>query len=152
MSREGRRTSESFDPPRPRPRRNGPDPRRPILWLAHGHEDRGEMYLVNATGDTLDRVVADAGGCITVDDGALSVTSDSPYAYRNVADGEAVKVEQYDGYYDLDYLLQISLLVESRGLGRLQILTPPEKGGVGELVLLWEDGEAGRHVSITKIG
>ncbi|MEX1196327.1 MAG: hypothetical protein WEB57_00505 [Pseudohongiellaceae bacterium] len=149
--KQSRRTTEPFHPPRRRPWQTSPDPRKPLLWLAKGREDDGERYLVNATGETLDQVIADVGGCITVDDDALPVTSESPYTYRNVANGEAVKVEHFDGYYDLDYLLQIVLEIQSPTLGRVIILTPPEKGGVGELVLLWEDGAAGRHVSIKEI-
>lgn len=117
----------------------------PVLWLAC---DGNELYLVNASEETLDLVTVSSGGFLTADDDVLSVDSNKAYEYRNVKPNNAVKVEEYDGYYDLDYILQVSVRVQSKGLGCLDILSPAEKGGVGETVLLWDTGEHGKHVSI----
>jgi hypothetical protein len=124
-----------------------PDTRLPVLWLAR---DGGELYLVNSSQDTLDFVIADSGGFQTVDDGVSMASAEKGYEYRDLKPNEAAKVEEYDGYYDLDYLLQVSLRVQSKSLGCLEIRSPPEKGGIGETVLLWDNGEVGKYVFLEK--
>lgn len=121
--------------------------RRPLLWIA---QEGAEMYLINATGETLDLVTAGAGGFQTIDDGVMSVSSKSRYQYEAVRPNEAVKVEEYDRVLDSDYMLQIDVEVKSAKLGYAQISTPAKKGGVGETVLLWDSGEPGKDVRITQ--
>jgi hypothetical protein len=125
-----------------------PEFRRPLLWLARAG---GDLYLVNASGGTLDSVIADMGGFTTADDGVVAVSSNENYEYTNIENGDAVKVDEYDDYYDLDYLLQVVLRVQSPQFGILEILSPIEKGGVGETVLLWDSGERGKHVGIKQL-
>ena len=125
-----------------------PETRRPILWLAR---DENEVYLVNNSQEALDFVIADSGGFQTVDDDDVeTVKNKEPYKYIDVNPSDAVKVEEYDGYYDLDYVLQIYLKVQSPILGCIEVASPAEKGGIGETVLLWDSGEAGKYVSIHK--
>ena len=71
----------------------------------------------------------------------VSVSSDNGYEYKEIIVGDAVKVEEYDGFYDLDYVLQVVIRLKSRKLGSIEIISPAEKGGVGETVLLWDTGE-----------
>ncbi len=121
--------------------------RTPIFWLAR---DRDELYFVNASKDVLDFVIADGGGFETVDDEVVTVNNVDQYEYKNVKPNDAVKVEEYDGFYDLDYLLQVSIMVQSKNYGKLEIRSPAEKGGVDETVLLWDSGESGKNVYIKK--
>lgn len=120
--------------------------RSPVLWLAR---DGGELYLVNSSTETLDVVSADSGGFQTVDDDVVSITSNDGYTYKNVKPSFAIKIEEYDEYYDLDYILQVVVTIQSKNLGTIEILTLPAKGGVGETVILWDNGEAGKNVSIS---
>jgi len=119
--------------------------RRPLLWLAR---EGNELYLVNSSQETLDLVVARTGGFQTVDDDCLTVSSENKYKYKNIQPNNAVKVEEFDGFYDLDYVLQVVINIQSKNMGCIKILTPPEKGGIGEIVLLWDTMENGNHVSI----
>lgn len=128
--------------------------RRPILWLVGKSNDGKlgrEMYLVNLSDEILDFVVAGSGGCQTTDEGAMAISDNGGVRYENVKPNEAVLVEYYDEYYDLDYLLQISLEVKSAKLGHIQILSPADKGGVKTMVLLWDDGESGKYVNVTEL-
>lgn len=70
---------------------------------------------------------------------------------ENVKPNDAVKVEEFDGFYDLDYVLQVSIQVRSKNLGNIEIFSPSKKGGIGETVLLWDTMEYGNHVSIKKL-
>jgi hypothetical protein len=128
-----------IEPPRKK------ETRRPLLWLARNHE---ELYLVNDSGETLDIVTATSGGFFTADELVGTLSSESAYRYEMVQSGTAVKVDEYNIIYDSDFLLQVYLTVQSQKLGRLEITSPPEKGGVQETVLLWDSGEAGSGVTI----
>jgi len=119
--------------------------RHPVLWLAR---TENELYLVNSSAETLDFVGAGTGGFQTVDNDCITVATSNKYTYKNVKPNDAVKVEEFDGFYDLDYLLQVSMRIQSKNLGNIEILTPPEKGGIGEIVLLWDTMENGKNVSI----
>ncbi len=124
-----------------------PETRNPLLWLAR---DGNELFLVNNSHETLEYVISDSGGFQTADDDVFTLESKQLYQYRDVNQADAVKVEEYDDFYDLDYTLQVYLKLKSTSLGRLEIASPPEKGGVSETVLLWDSGEAGKYVSINK--
>ena len=130
------------------------DRRKPVLWLVpkanEGKRGR-EMYLVNLSDEVLDEVVANSGGCETTDLGVMAITDNGGVKYENVKPNEAVLVEYYDEYYDLDYLLQISMEVKSAKIGHIRILAPSKKGGVEELVLVWDNGESGKHVVVKKL-
>lgn len=124
-----------------------PEKRLPILWLAR---DGSELYLVNASREPLDYVVADSGGCQTVDDDIEMVSSKEKYEYKDVKPDDAVKVDEFDVFYDCDYMLQVFLTVQSASLGCVEIASPLAKGGVGETVLLWDSGESGKDVSVKR--
>jgi hypothetical protein len=121
--------------------------RHPLLWFAR---KENELYLVNSSEETLDSVAAGTGGFQTVDDDCITVSSKNKYKYeyKNVKPNDAVKVEKFDGFYDLDYVLQVSMRIQSKNIGCIEILTPPKKGGIGELVVLWDTMENGKNVSI----
>ena len=119
--------------------------RTPLFWLARKGE---ELFFVNSSKDTLNFVIADSGGFQTVDDDVMAVGNNDKYDYKNVKPNQAVKVEEYDGFYDLDYILQVSIRVQSKSIGCIELITPAKKGGVGETVLLWNTNENGINVSI----
>jgi hypothetical protein len=122
--------------------------RSPLLWLANKD---GELFLVNASTESLDNVEVKQGGFTSVDDATVNLTSNAKYHYTAVKPNVAVKIEHYDGFYDLDYILQVSIKVTSKQLGELYIISPAEKGGVKETVLLWDNGECGKNVTVEVI-
>ena len=133
-----------------------PEYRRPIYWLATTEVSQGEgapyateLYFVNWSGETLNSVIAGSGGFQTVDDDVLSFSNDQGYVYRNVAPNEVVKVEVFDNYYDLDQMFVIAIEIRSRTQGSLRMTTGPEKGGVSEQVLLWDNSEPGKRVTVS---
>ena len=136
-----------FGPPGwyPRPYRK-PELRKPKYWLAR---DGGELYFVNNTDEVLDFVSSETGGFITADDD-VSCVGGSGYSYNKVMPLEAVKIEEFDGYYDLDFVIGVTIFVKSKKEGSLKIQSPSAKGGVGETVLLWDTGEEGKFVLIHK--
>lgn len=139
-------------PPRP------PEHRRPLLWLMPKRETSGnyaqELFLVNSTGEVLDEVVAATGGFQTVDDDDV-LTVGSPaegrYRYKDVLPGSAVKVEEHDGFYDYDYVLQVSVVITCKTLGRVEFFAPATKGDFGEAILLWDNGDLGKHVHMKEL-
>ena len=126
-----------------------PEIRRPVLWLARAGN---ELYLVNDAKEALDDVVAGHGGWVRADDRVATAASEVEFHYEHVQPGEAVKVDQYDGNHDLDYMLSVALKVQSPSLGCLEIESPAEKGGLDETILLWNTGEPGKWVKINPCG
>ncbi len=117
----------------------------PLLWLVRRGND---LYFVNSSEEILDFVIASTAGFQTVDDSIMTISDNQGYKYLKVKPNDAVKVEEYDGFYDLDFVLGIYIKVKSKNLGCIEISPSPEKGGVGETVLLWNNGECGKFVSI----
>ena len=115
-----------------------PELRKPLLWITR---DGRELFLVNVTGESLRLVTASTGGFITCDEDVGTIENNFSYRYENVLPDEAVKIEEYDDYYDLDYVLQTAVIIESESLGCIELRTPAEKGGNKEMVLLWDNGE-----------
>ena len=120
-----------------------PETRAPVLWLAR---EGNELYLVNSSKSTLDLVIADGSGFQTVDDEVIKVNNTEKYEYTNVKPNNAVKIEEYDGFYDLDLILFVTIMIKSKDLGCINITPCGKKGGVKETVLLWDNGEKGKHV------
>lgn len=124
-----------------------PDMRIPIFWLT---QSGNELFFVNDSDETLDLVTTQSGGFQTCDDAVIGISSDEGYRYSDVKPHEAVKVEEYDDFYDTDFILQVSIFVQSKTKGNFLMKTLPQKGGVGELALLWDTGETGKNVYLKK--
>ncbi|PRY73207.1 hypothetical protein [Halomonas ventosae] len=121
---------------------------RPLYRLISVSGDSAdELYFVNETDETLRHVAAFTGGFITADDEALAL-QEANVVYHDVLPHEGVKVAAYDGYYDLDYVFQLSFEVSSDRQGTWRIVPPAKKGGVPAQELLWDDGSHGRRVVV----
>ena len=107
---------------------------------------KGALYFVNDSGETLKIVSSDSFGFVS--DGV--VEKNPKFIYNDVKPGESVKVEEYDEYYDLDYVLGFKIFIESNNLGQISIFPPMKKGGVIAQPLMFKDGVAPKHVSIKK--
>ena len=161
-------------PPQDRPTRFGPpvpnrpvEHRRPLLWITR--KDCG-LYLVNDTGEMLEWVIASPGGFTTIDDTPVALNQgchisdgDSTTAgkdtsakegcrsYRNVAPRAAVLLDTYDLILDSDYMLTVTVRVKSPSLGLLEFTPVPERGGLAETVLLWENDDHNRSIEIKRL-
>jgi hypothetical protein len=121
------------------------DHRNPLYWIAC---DGGERYFVNNTTEILEKLIVDTGGFVSCDDEIATIDTGKGYYYTHILPMEAVKIEEYDDYYDLDYFLQLSLVVHSQLHGCFEIRTLGKKGGIGEAVLLWDSLEAGKNIVV----
>lgn len=138
-------------PPERRLGRFGPMPprkpelRTPALWLTRSQG--GELFLVNTSGECLDEVHATSIGFATFD-GEASNWQGRGITYRDVPDGAAVKVDDYDDFYDLDYVLGMHVRIRSPQHTHLQLQHLGGKGGIKEVVLLWANGDVGKDVQV----
>lgn len=113
------------------------DDRKAKFWL---QRDNDVLWFINDSDDVLDYVVSSTGGCISYDDGVLSVENPD-YRYEKVEQGEAVKIHEYDSYYDLDYLLQAGVTIVS-GNEEINLLGRAKKGGIrGQEVLMFDENK-----------
>lgn len=104
----------------------------------------GALYFVNGSDETLDAVSSDSFGLI--EDSAL--IKNPKYYYENVKPNESVKVEEYDDYYDLDFILGFDIYIKSKNLGNIQIRPPSKKGGVIAQELVYKDLTTKRYVQL----
>jgi hypothetical protein len=125
-----------------------PELRKPVFWLAR---DGDELYFVNNSSETLERVKIDSACFQTTDEGVYMPPDDGGYYYSNVEPDEAVLAKVFDNYYDLDFLHQIQVVIRY-SQGKVMLLSPLEKGNIYETILLWDSGEAGKHASMIPIG
>jgi len=126
-----------------------PELRKPLLWVAieSAQEDFiDDIYLVNSSDEVLEVVISNTGGFQTCDDDILTMSSKG-FEYKNVANGDAVKVGEYHQILDSDYVLQLSLTITTKH-GVIEITPQAEKGGFKEVVLLWDTKEVGKGVTI----
>ena len=122
-----------------------PETRRPALWLNRRGE---ELYLVNALDEPLDEVSVGGERGQTLE-GDVLAQSVPVMTYHHVAPGAAVKVDEYDGFYDLDYLIILNLIVRAASLAEV-CFNAAGKGGIEETVLLWGNGDVGKGVFLDR--
>lgn len=107
---------------------------------------QGALYFVNDSEEILTSVSTESFGF--VEDSSLE--NNPKYNYKDVKPKESVKVEQYDGYYDLDFVLGFNIYIESKKLGKIILYPPFDKGGVKAQPLLYKEGTP-RFVSLKKV-
>lgn len=121
--------------------------RSPVLWLAR-HDN--ELYLVNHTNQIFDQVLVATGGFQTLDNNVMPISGHNMLTYKKVKPDDAILLDTFDGIYDLDYLFQVSMIIQSDKFGCFEIRSPTEKGEIQETVLLWNTGEIGKNVYCDK--
>lgn len=115
-----------------------PEVGKPILWIAIEPRDDfvKDIYLVNETGDILENVIASIGGFESYDDDVFGI-SGSKIKYKNIENGDAVKIDEYDEMTNSDSVLQMYLKVKIKGKW-LELKSSSAKGGLKEEVLMWD--------------
>jgi len=94
--------TDSFGLPLP-PRKQ--ELRKPLLWLDSKGLDLGhELFLINSSDEILDSVSASSRGFHTFWDDVITVASEF-CEYKNIEPVGAVKIDEFDGYSDLDYVI-----------------------------------------------
>jgi len=130
--------------------RGASEEKRPIFWLElSGGRKEGDLYFINDSQEPLDYVKVEAAGFMTADDDTVTLEVDG-VTYHNVLPHEAVKIEEFDGYYDLDMVFQMHLEVKSETHGKMRIRTPSKKGFIPRQELLWDNGETGKNVVLER--
>jgi len=134
--------SSKYDPITPLPPRKGGD-RKATFWLAAGENETDfitNIYFVNSSDEILKEVIYSSSGMQTIDD-EISTSASKELSYKDVLLGEAVKIDEYDAFYDSDILVAYYATVVSQKVGRVDYSTLPSKQCIHEVVLQWEDGE-----------
>ena len=99
-------------PPRPA------DKRKPKLWLTNAIKNNDEtleaydIFLVNSSGMSLKSVTVDSGGWYYDADELIESSQNDKIEYKNINDGEAIKVFIYHPLYDDDETTWLSLKIE----------------------------------------
>ena len=99
-------------PPRP------VDKRKPKLWLTNAIKNNDEtleaydIFLVNSSGMSLKSVTVDSGGWDYDADELIESSQKDKIEYKNINDGEAIKVFIYHPLYDGDETTWLSLKIE----------------------------------------
>ena len=132
------------------PLARGPiEDKKPVFWLELSGRKKGDLYFINDSQDVLDYIKVEPAGYMTADDDVLTLDAKETI-YHAVQPHEAVKIGEFDGYYDLDMVFQIYLEVKSKTYGKIRFRTPPEKGYIPRQELLWDNGEPGKHVTVER--
>lgn len=121
-----------------------PDESVPVYWLARSQD---ELYFVNNSTETIEALDFGQGGFVTQDEAVTTISSIKTKCYFNIQPNEAVKLAEYDSYYDLDYVIGVRLYLK-KGDNITCINVLGEKNGPKGGVLLWQNGKAGKWVSI----
>lgn len=116
-----------------------PNPRRPLFWLARND---WELYLINESGETLDKIVVKISATLTLDDEVVPVAVNVRYEYENVKPGTAVQVDKYS-WDDDEFLLQLFIKTALKKFGCMEFISLPRKPIEKETILLWDTGKQG---------
>ena len=131
-----------------RPIPTPPRVREPRLWLTCAYN---ELFFVNGGPELLARLTTSQSVTALVDDGVFMSDADDVLEYRDIAPGEAVKIDAYDGYYDLDYVLGATVVLDLRSCGRFACYVVGSKGGIQEQILQWADGTWHSRVTVERL-
>lgn len=115
--------------------------RMPIFWLIR---KGNELFFINDADETLDSLEIESNGFQTCDNLAVEFFNDEVHCYQNVKSHEAIKIDEYDDFFDLDVFFQLTFRIKSKKRD-INIAMLPKKGGINELVILWNTDELGKH-------
>ena len=125
------------------------DNRMAIFWLAReGDRDGGALWFVNESHEVLDYIKVRTDAIISVDEPqeGFATGIGKYHIFKQVLVGEAIQIEKFDGFYDLDYCFMISVEINAPKYPKTILQTEITKGGVHETVLLWNTVESGKTI------
>ncbi len=122
--------------------------RTPVFWLKR---QENALYFINGSNESLDLVIANIETKPEMTDMKLFSSQNRGYFYDNQANNEAVKVYEYKSLQDESLTLQINIHIKSKRHGNLKITAFANNASISGAVLLWDSGEIGQDVVVTKI-
>jgi len=124
-----------------------PDPnaRKAVFWV---ERDKDKLFFVNSSAETLGLVKCGNIGNQSDDDGVY-IIEESAKSYIDVLPGEAVYIDEFDGYHDHCVYFTVSIRITSAKLGKVRFKTESKKGGCKRTVLFWDTGEVASHISMS---
>ena len=122
--------------------------REPLLWLSRAGN---ELFFVNGGSRLLARLTTSQSVTALVDRGVFRSDADDIIEYRGIEPGEAVKIDAYDEYLDLDHVLGATLVLDLGTSGRFACYVAGIKGGVREQILRWADGTWHNRVAAERL-
>lgn len=122
-----------------------PRPKRTVIFSLMNHN--GCLYFVNNSNETLLSVSSDSYGYVK----DAATINNPQVSYSDVKPNEGVKVECYDDFYDLDYILGLYITIESPKWGKIEIKPNSSKGGAKAQALVYEDGTTPMFVGLKEI-
>lgn len=118
--------------------RKPPSTREPRLWLVSTGD---KAWLVNMTGEPITKLVSSRGGW-GGGDTPCTYDAEEDWVYTDVPHGYCALVDEWDGFYSLDFFLLLELLVETPSLGAMTFhARGREKGTIDRQIFLWDASE-----------
>ena len=135
----------SSGPKAVRPGRATPQVHEPRLWLTCTDN---ELFFVNGGHNAIVRLTTSPSATALIDEGVFNSDAGDVLEYFDIAPREAVKIDAYDGYHDLDYVLGAIIVLDLGSRGRFACYVTGKKGGIRERVLQWADGTWHSRVTV----
>ena len=118
-----------------------PEKRIPIFWLTRKDN---ELFFVNDSDELLDSVKIESNEFLTYDNFIIGLSNNKAFYYQDVGSHEAIKMIEYDDFFDLDIFFQFTFFIQSKTYNA-DITMLPKKGIINERVMLWNTDELGKH-------
>jgi hypothetical protein len=118
-----------------------PETRIPIFWLTRKDN---ELFFVNDSDELLDSVKIESNEFLTYDNFIIGLSNNKAFYYQDVGSHEAIKMIEYDDFFDLDIFFQFTFFIQSKTYNA-DITMLPKKGIINERVMLWNTDELGKH-------
>ena len=94
-----------------------------------------KLYFLNQTAQVLDKVTNTSLGTVRTDDeGGIAATSSFDMSYEMVQPGEAVLMDEFDDFFDVDCLIYTVIDVQVNGI--IESFNVIAKGGPHEVLSL----------------
>ena len=108
------------------------------------------IYFLNMGETPVESLTFSSTGFETEDDDEVATFSGKEKEYRDIDAGEAVLVDVINTWTDSDWSIDHGFAIVTADLGRREINAVRGKGNYGEIVLMWDTGEAGKRVYISE--
>ncbi|GGI90643.1 hypothetical protein [Shewanella gelidii] len=125
----------------------GHNTRRPVFWLK---QQDSAVYFINGSNECLDLVIANTQDTKTPENMARQLPEKRGFFYDNQMPNQGVKVFEYSNSGDRSSDLVLNLRIKSRHHNHLKLSIAANLNNQNAVVLLWNTGEVGETVELTK--